>query len=169
MIKCVISSLSTIDTKTEFFQLFFNQNNDVCSDIFIEMFMLRETIESKEINSIVSHRENSLLLDITGLSQKLITVHPSCFIYRFLNDLIAKNQDYYTNSIVDIVRTTMNYLGHNNKIGNNVYLSNLSQILVIVYNMSITEKTRQKFFVPEFCNRNTRVLSKKQKFRFLHL
>ena len=150
MIKCVISSLSTIDTKTEFFQLFFNQNNDVCSDIFIEMFTLRETIESKEINSIVSHRENSLLLDITGLSQKLITVHPSCFIYRFLNDLIAKNQDYYTNSIVDIVRTTMNYLGYNNKIGNNVYLSNLSQILVIVYNMSITEKTRQKFFVPEF-------------------
>ena len=152
MIKCVISSLSTIDSKTEFFQLFFNQNNDVCSDIFIEMFMLREAIESKEINTIVNHkeRENSLLLDIAGISQKLITVHPNCFIYRFLNELIAKNQDYYTNSIVDIVRTTMNALGFNNKNGNNVYLSNLSQILVVVYNMSITEKTRQKFFEPEF-------------------
>ena len=158
MINCVLTKIVNLKEKPIYFDTLFNQNSDICNEIYKEMLLFNQSV-GKEVTkmeeivnriSLASEKQITFLADLIAISQLLVLHHKNSFIYKFLNEIIDLNDQSMSAMILKLILSIMNSLSIISDKYNEIYINNLCQMVIVLYNCAFTETTKKFYFDIQF-------------------
>ena len=158
MINCVLTNIVNLKSKPVYFDTLFDQNSDICNEIYKEMLLFNQSV-GKEVTkmgeivnriSLASEKQLSFLADLIAISQLLVLHHKNFFIYKFLNEIIDLNAQSMSELILKLILSIMNSLSLISDKYNEIYINNVCQMVIVLYNCAFTETTKKFYFDSQF-------------------